>query len=262
MLAVLGLAALFGRELFERGEELLAGDEASPRPTARPVDPRPAPAPEPTAPTPVPSEPLPALADSDPFVRERAATASARPELTAWLAGEGLVSRFVAAVDNVANGESPRAHLRELRPSGPFQAAPRSGRQVVTARSWSRYDGVTAVFTSLDAEVCAGLHRLLLPLFEEAYGELGRREGSFDDLLSRAFGELLRTPVREGEIEVVPRIRSYRFADPALEKLSPAQKHLLRMGPDNARAIQAKLRELGAAMGLRIEGPAADRPAR
>lgn len=217
-------------------------------PEPRPPEPPPEPAPgiEPAA----PAEPLPALAESDGFVREHAAAASARPELEAWLAGEGLLSRFVAAVDSVANGESPRAHLPELAPRGPFRARERAGRTAVDPESWGRYDLFAAVFSSLDPSACAALHRLLLPLFEEAYGELGRREGRFDDVLARAFRELLRAPVPDGEVELVAKVRSYELADPALEARSPAQKHLLRMGPGNARRVQGKLRELASALGL------------
>ena len=36
----------------------------------------------------------------------------------------------------------------------------------------------------------------------------------------------------------------YRFVKPQLESLSPAQKQLVRMGPDNMRIVKRKLREL------------------
>jgi hypothetical protein len=38
--------------------------------------------------------------------------------------------------------------------------------------------------------------------------------------------------------------------DPELESLSDAKKHLLRMGPDNVGAIQAKMREIAIALGF------------
>ena len=44
------------------------------------------------------------------------------------------------------------------------------------------------------------------------------------------------------------RVSTYRFADPALEALGPVEKHLLRLGPANARAVQAKLRLLRASL--------------
>ncbi len=251
-------AAYFGWQVFEQQRELAIPGEAEAPPEAPPVEPPAPPPPEPPVAEPEPPTPgdqLPPLAESDAFVREQAARASARPELAAWLAGEGLVERFVAAVDAVANGESPRAELRDLAPREPFRTSERAGRYFPDPSSWARYDLPTAVFASLDPGVCAELHRQLLPLFEAAYGQLGRREGPFDDVLARAFRELLQAPVPEGTIELVPAVRSYRYADPALEDLSAAQKQLLRMGTGNARRVQAKLRELAPALGLDIAAP-------
>jgi hypothetical protein len=47
---------------------------------------------------------------------------------------------------------------------------------------------------------------------------------------------------------VVRAVVVYEYADPKLEALSPAQKALLRMGPRNVPRVQAKLRELAAAL--------------
>jgi len=43
-------------------------------------------------------------------------------------------------------------------------------------------------------------------------------------------------------------IVTYAWADERIEALSGAQRHFLRMGPDNVRRIQGKLRELRAAL--------------
>ena len=59
-----------------------------------------------------------------------------------------------------------------------------------------------------------------------------------------------RGPVVDGDVELTPKVITYAFADPALERLRPAQKHLLRMGPKNERAIQAELRALATALGI------------
>jgi hypothetical protein len=42
----------------------------------------------------------------------------------------------------------------------------------------------------------------------------------------------------------------YTFEDPALESLTPGQRHLLRMGPRNTRLIQQKLREMAPYVGI------------
>jgi hypothetical protein len=43
---------------------------------------------------------------------------------------------------------------------------------------------------------------------------------------------------------------TWRYEDPGLEDLSPAQKQLLRMGPANVRRVQRQLRALAQALGI------------
>jgi len=62
-------------------------------------------------------------------------------------------------------------------------------------------------------------------------------------VLLKAIKELLKVPVVEGKIEVVPRVTTYVYKQEELEKLSDAQKHLLRMGPSNVEIIETKLQE-------------------
>ena len=69
-----------------------------------------------------------------------------------------------------------------------------------------------------------------------------------DDFLARATGRLLRVPHLDPPPALTPRVVSYAYADPELEALSPAARHLLRCGPDNSHRIQEKLRALAAAV--------------
>jgi len=201
---------------------------------------------QPAAPPPLE---LPALGESDEIVRRLVGELSSHPELGKWLASDELIQLFVKAVDNVAHGESPTPHLKALAPSGPFEVTKRGGKTVVAAESFRRYDLVAAVVASIDTAGAVRLYRDLYPLFEEAYGELGNPD-HFEDALRRAIDRLLEVPVPEGEIQVRDRIRSYRFADPELEGLDEAEKHLLRMGAHNAREVQAKLRAIKSALAL------------
>jgi hypothetical protein len=256
-LALCAGAAWLSRDLWQRPGEAAPGEARIPAPEPGATGPAPeAPAEAAVDEALAPAEPLPALDESDAFARARAAAVSSRPELAGWLAGEGLVTRFVAAVDAVANGESPRSELPELAPRARFEAEEHAGHPALGPRAAARYDVVAAVFESLDAEACARVHRALAPLFEKAHAQIGHRGDDFDATLARAFRELLRAPVRDGDFELAAGIRSYHFADPALEDLSPAQKQLLRMGPRNARRVQAKLRELATALGLDVSDAA------
>ncbi len=207
--------------------------------------------PPPEAPPPVeqaPAPELPALDASDQTIRSLVEALSEHPKLAAWLAPDNLVRRFVAAVVNVANDESPRPHIGHLAPSGNFRVNERHGSLAIDPASYARYDTATAVLDSLDDEQAQELYRHLKPLLDEAYQELGYPGGDFDVALGRAIDRLLATPIPAGRVIVKKRVKNYRFADPDLEALSPIEKHLIRMGPANARKVQAKLRRLREAL--------------
>lgn len=193
---------------------------------------------------------LPPLDLTDPVVRELLSALSSRPELAAWLATDGLIRNFVASVDAVANGGTPTSHLRALAPARPFTADARGSRVVIDARSYQRYDGIAATVASLDADGLARAYATLRPRMQDAYRELGYPDGDVDRAVERALARLLDTPVLEGETEVQRAPVLYQFVDPRIERLSPAQKQLLRMGPRNQRVIQDKLRAVGQALGI------------
>ena len=192
---------------------------------------------------------LPPLDLTDPLVRELVSALSSRPELAAWLATDGLIRNFVASVDAVANGVSPATHLRRLAPSRPFAAQPRGDHFVIDPQSYRRYDGIAETVASLDANGLARIYSTLRPRLQEAYVELGYPDAHFDSAVERAIGRLLDTPLVEGEVAVQRTPVLFQYVDPNLERLSAAQKHLVRMGPRNQRMIQDKLREVARALG-------------
>lgn len=209
-----------------------------------------------TPPAPVKTPPpekhidLPPLEESDTFVREALEGLSEHPRFAAWLLPDRLVNRFVASVVNVARGKSPRTHLGFLQPGGAFRGRGDAGELTVDSQSFARYDRLTEVFLSIDTRTGANLYRELAPLFEEAYRELGYPEGSFEDTLADAIDHLLATPIPTGPVEVEQHVAGFKYRDPELENLTPAQKHYLRLGPENARQVHAKLRLMQTALGL------------
>ena len=195
---------------------------------------------------------LPPLDLTDPLVRELLSTLSSRPELAAWLATDGLVRNLAASIDNVARGTTPSAHLRRLAPQRPFIAEPRGDEFVIDPRSYRRYDGIAETVAALDADGLARAYVTLRPRLREAYRDLGYPDGNIDAAVERAITRLLSTPVLQAEVDVRPAPVLYRFSDERIEMLTPAQKQLLRMGPRNVRVVQAKLREVARALGIRF----------
>jgi len=186
---------------------------------------------------------LPALDASDELVRGFAAGVP-----VSWLAAEELIRRFVVAVDNVADGYSPRRHFPSVVVEGKFTAVGRDGRLLLDPASYRRYDALADIAAGIDAAGWARAYNTLQPLCEEAYRDLGYPDRKFDDTLWRAVERLLAVPVVEGDILLVKQEGAYYFDDPGLEGLSAAGKHLLRMGPKNTRKVQGLLRALEAAL--------------
>jgi hypothetical protein len=101
----------------------------------------------------------------------------------------------------------------------------------------------------LDTRGTVRLYKQLKPVIQEAYKDLGYPDTDFEDTLTKAIVELLKVPVVK-DVLLEKKIISYAMVDPELESLSQAQKHLLRMGPENILRIQSKLREFAQELGI------------
>ena len=73
---------------------------------------------------------------------------------------------------------------------------------------------------------------------EQAYSTLGYPQGDFDNALIRSLDKIIATPVIEGDIAIAKKESIYIFVDPELERLSPLQKQLIRMGPNNTALLK------------------------
>jgi hypothetical protein len=190
------------------------------------------------------------LDESDGLVRKLAESLSSNPGFARWLVPDNLIRRFVSIVVVVAKGLSPRRDINFIELKEPFQVSEAGGKTFLDPKSYQRYKRITDIFVSLDTEGCVKLYRQLRLPIQKAYRDLGYPGEDFDVSLKKAIQVLLETPIVERRIYLDRSVLTYTFADPELEELSPAQKHLLRMGPENMRAIQAKLQEIEKTLGF------------
>jgi DUF3014 family protein len=213
---------------------------------APPQRPAPSATPTPAAATPPPAPPPVTQAAAE-EARPLLESVSSNPLYRRGL-GEGDVSRrFALVMDLLANGDSPRKPLAALAPKEPFSVARAHGKTVIAPASYARYDAFADAVASIDAAALARAYRSLHGVLEAAYRALGYPEASLDAVGARALRRILDAPVRD-EVAVVPHEGQYVFAEDALEEQGDVEKHLLRMGPRNTRLIQAKARELEAAL--------------
>ena len=203
---------------------------------------------------------LPPLDESDMVVRDLVRALSTHPSVAAWLTTDGLIRNFTVVVENVAAGRTPSGRLRVLKPAEPFAVADAGGTVVVDPRSYARYNGIAAAAASVDPQGAARLYAMLKPRIEEAWAEIGT--GPFDRALETAIVKLLEVPAPDGEIALVPKGGVFHYNDTRIERLTQAQKQLVRMGPRNVRTVQQSLRNIALALGIppeRLPPPAGRR---
>lgn len=233
--------------------------DGGPNPVAPAPDPEPPPQEAPVEPEVDPSTGQ--VLSPDELLRRVAAQGSPSPELAAWLSAEGVLRRIAAAVLLASQGRSPRALLSFIPISQPFKVVDTlvaSGgrgedRILMSPESPARYDFLARVLQASDAAAWGRGYRRLRPHFNAVFAEVAEPGQRFDEVLSQAVRRVLAAEVPEGPIELVEKGAVFHYADPRLEALSELEKHLIRMGPTNTKAVQESARIFARAAGLAVE---------
>ena len=190
--------------------------------------------------------PLPVLKESDPAMVEGLAGLLGQPALAKFFNLEEVVRRIVATIDNLPR-ESYATRLNPVKPiGGLFIATGPDNNLAVAPANAARYADFVKLAESVDSARAVGLYLRFYPLFQQAYRELGYPDGYFNDRLVDVIDHLLATPEVRGPIALVTPHVLYEYASAELEERSAGQKAMLRMGPENAARLKAKLRELRA----------------
>jgi hypothetical protein len=206
---------------------------------------------------------LPSLDSSDSYLERALVDLLGRKKVRELLHVDDAVRRFVATVDNLGTGDAPASRWPVKTTEGRFEADPGQGAMAIGARNGDRYLPFVRLVDGLDARQAVALYLRVYPLLQQAYEDLGYPGKYFNDRVVEVIDSLLATPTPAGPI-AVKRFTAdggsssglYVFVDPALEASPAGQKLLLRMGPDNAARLRAKLRELRP---LLVAGPGSAR---
>jgi hypothetical protein len=192
---------------------------------------------------------LPRLNDSDSFLVEKISELPSGTSLLSYLVDEQLVRRAVVLVENISRGQYPQTALPYKPIVEEMQVSSDDGRLfTMEAASYTRFDAAVAAFVALDTEQTVGLYRLLSPLLQQAYAEIGFRDAEFEQALIKAIDAVLSAPEIEGPFQLVKPSVMYLYADTRLEELANMNKQLIRLGPENSARLKAKLREFKQAL--------------
>ena len=226
-------------------------------PVIEPVTPEPVaveePAPEVSAPPAPEPEPLPTLNNSDTLAAEQATGLTWLGQFKRMLVPQEIVRNFVTFIDNLARGQLETKYSPITRPNAAFAVREEGDRMFLDPKSFQRYDIYVDIINSIDIEQAMRSYRLLEPLLQQAYGELGYPDQDFSLILQQALQTMLDAPIIEGEIELVAPSAMYQFADAGLEALPAAQKLMIRLGSANNVRVRPKLQQLQAALFVESE---------
>lgn len=188
--------------------------------------------------------PLPALADSDTLMVPALIELAGNPRVQDLLQLPGVVRRVVVTIDNLPR-EKVAAANSPLKPvSGALRVSGRGDALALDPANGARYATYVKLLESVDMQKLVALYVRTYPLFQESYAELGYPKRYFNDRLLQVIDHLIATPAPSGRVMLTQPKLMYEFADPALEALTPGQKILIRMGPDNAARVKARLQVL------------------
>jgi hypothetical protein len=179
------------------------------------------------------------------FYRELAALVDTAA-LARFVGTDALVRRIVATADNLGSDGVSMKVRAVLGTPGAVAVRPDGDAFVLDPSNARRYEPFVLFIESIDTRRAAELYRRHYRLFQGEYRGQGSPDRYFNDRLVASIDHLLATPDIRGPIRLVqPRVL-YRFEDPALEALSAGQKAMIRVGPENAARLKARLRAVRA----------------
>ncbi|HCZ13252.1 MAG TPA: DUF3014 domain-containing protein [Candidatus Accumulibacter sp.] len=204
--------------------------------------------------TPALDAPLPPLTETGSEVRDALIDLLGRQQVLSFLDVGDFARRVAATVDNLARGHAASRLWPVVPAPGRFLVVERDGATYMANGNMERYSAFVRFASAIDTGAAVALYVRMYPLLQRAYVALGYPDRYFNNRLVEVIDVLLATPELQEPIRLTltevqgpiatarPWVR-YEYADPALEARPSGQKILLRMGPENARQLKAKLRE-------------------
>ena len=175
----------------------------------------------------------------------RAELTAISPSLAEWLNSDQLIRKYVAIINDFSQGSLVEKHLSFIKLELPFSVEENNDSLFIAAKSYQRYERLATAVNALDVQASLAVYTKFRPLLLQVFNELGYpAEYNLEDILAKAAAVILAAPVIDGQVGLVKHALNYKFADQQLEALNPVQKLMLRMGPENTRVIQNKLRLL------------------
>ncbi len=169
-----------------------------------------------------------------------------REQLLKFVLPADIVQKIVLTIDNLPADSMSMQYRAVVATPGTFLIERRDGEPAISARNARRYDAFVAFASGLDSQRLVAVYKRFYPQFQKTYRSIGYPDGHFNDRVVQAIDDLLSAPSPAGAIFLdQPRVL-YEYAETSLERRSVGQRMMIRVGPEHAAKLKAKLRELRA----------------
>lgn len=184
---------------------------------------------------------LPELSSSDTAVR--LAITNIAPELQPWLTANELLRKFMLIANDFSQGLRINKHFEFLKLPQPFKVEANNEGIFMSQQSYQRYNSLAQAIDRIPVEPLLNFYQTFKPLLQQVFTEFSYPENfTLEKILDQAGTEILSAPIIEEPIPIIKHMVHFQYADPQLEALNPVKKQLLRMGPENTKKIQDKVR--------------------
>jgi len=161
------------------------------------------------------------------------------PEWAHYVTADFLYN-FILFLDEVSNGFVPAKSCINLRSEEPFLAEKNgAGDWCLSKATTQRYDRFVEIFCAINPQKAAAVYKTISPFLQTQMQEMGYPNADFGNLVAEALAILRATPdFAEPQPLVKMDKNIFHWKNPELEKLTPVQKFLLRLGNENLAKVK------------------------
>ncbi len=164
--------------------------------------------------------------------------------MTEWLSNKHVLSKVVRAINALEEGKVVSKYRPINMPSTSFIGHKTGEKWQMSSKNYERYTPYISVLEAAGETGLLKAYRHFHPGLKQAYASLGVNKGSFNKVTRGAIQQLLKAPELATPPYLTHNSVMYKYLDPKLEALPPAQKLMLRMGPKNSQRLKILLKKL------------------
>lgn len=178
------------------------------------------------------------LVDSDSAVRRQFAYVSDTPFYKALWRPNNLLQRWVTFTFGLSKGQVMRQVVSLKTPKASFPVRRVGTRYFLDESGFDRYDTYMKTLSLVSPATWAENFHYFRPLLEKVFGQMGYDENDFDNTVTKALHEIITAEIPSGALELKAPSAMYVFVNEDIERMTPLQKQMIRMGPAHAKVLQ------------------------